>query len=233
MKKMLDRVLWSFVFVVSFIDLTGQSLSARDIVEKADEKFKGEMSGYSVMTMTIVRPTWERTIEFKSWAMEDDYALTLITAPAPEKGQTFLKRKNEMWNYNPAINRLIKLHPSMMSQGWMVSDYTNDDILWESSVVNDYDHSIIGEEDIDGRLCHKIRLDAKEDADVLWGHQIWWIDKKEFIVMKAELYDEDGYLVRTERGMELKTMDGRFLPTLLELVPAEEPGIKPSLRSLK
>ena len=230
MKKMLDRVLWSFVFVVSFIDLTGQSLSARDIVEKADEKFKGEMSGYSVMTMTIVRPTWERTIEFKSWAMEDDYALPLITAPAREKGQTFLKRKNEMWNYNPAINRLIKLPPSMMSQGWMGSDYTNDDILRESSVVNDYDHSIIGEEDIDGRLCHKIRLDAKEDADVLWGHQIWWIDKKEFIVMKAELYDEDGYLVRTERGMELKTMDGRFLPTLLELVPAEEPGNKTILK---
>lgn len=89
MKKMLDRVLWSFVFVVSFIDLTGQSLSARDIVEKADEKFKGEMSGYSVMTMTIVRPTWERTIEFKSWAMEDDYALTLITAPAREKVRLF------------------------------------------------------------------------------------------------------------------------------------------------
>ena len=180
--------------------------------------------------MTIVRPTWKRTIEFKSWAMEDDYALTLITAPAREKGQTFLKRKNEMWNYNPAINRLIKLPPSMMSQGWMGSDYTNDDILRESSVVNDYDHSIIGEEEIDGRLCHKIGLEAKEDADVLWGRQIWWIDKKEFIVMKAELYDEDGYLVRTERGMELKTMDGRFLPTLLELVPAEEPGNKTILK---
>jgi len=162
--------------------------------------------------------------------MEDDYALTLITAPAREKGQTFLKRKNEMWNYNPAINRLIKLPPSMMSQGWMGSDYTNDDILRESSVVNDYDHSIIGEEEIDGRLCHKIGLEAKEDADVLWGRQIWWIDKKEFIVMKAELYDEDGYLVRTERGMELKTMDGRFLPTLLELVPAEEPGNKTILK---
>ena len=230
MKKMLVKVLWSFVFVVSFTDLNAQSLSARDIVEKADEKFKGELSGYSVMTMTIVRPTWKRTIEFKSWAMEDDYALTLITAPAREKGQTFLKRKNEMWNYNPAINRLIKLPPSMMSQGWMGSDYTNDDILRESSVVNDYDHSIIGEEEIDGRLCHKIGLEAKEDADVLWGRQIWWIDKKEFIVMKAELYDEDGYLVRTERGMELKTMDGRFLPTLLELVPAEEPGNKTILK---
>jgi outer membrane lipoprotein-sorting protein len=86
---------------------------------------------------------------------------------------------------------------------------------------------------IDGRLCHRIKLLAKEDAGVLWGHQEWWVDKKEFIVLKAELYDEDGYLVRTERGMELKTMDGRFIPTVIELVPAEEPGRKTVLQILE
>ena len=171
-----------------------QLLSAKEIVTKADEKFNGEKSGFSVMSMTIVRPTWQRTVEFKSWSLGDDYALTLITAPAREKGQTFLKRLTEMWSWNPAISRLIKLPPSMMSQGWMGSDYTNDDILRESSVVNDYDHSLEGEEVVDGRLCHKIRLTAREDAGVLWSHQMWWVDRKDFIVLKAELYDEDGYL---------------------------------------
>jgi len=212
---------------------TAQQLTAKEIITKADEKFNGEMSGYSVMSMTIVRPTWQRTVEFKSWSLEDDYALTLITAPAREKGQTFLKRGNEMWSWNPAINRLIKLPPSMMSQGWMGSDYTNDDILRESSVINDYTHSLVGEEETDGRLCHKIKLLAKEDAGVLWGHQLWWVDKEEFIVLKAELYDEDGYLVRTERGTDLKTMDGRFIPSTIELVPAEEPGHKTVLKILE
>ena len=206
--------------------LKAQSLSATDIIREADEKFRGEMSGYSEMTMTIVRPTWQRTVEFKSWAKEDDYALTLITAPAREKGQTFLKRKNEMWSWNPTISRLIKLPPSMMSQGWMGSDYTNDDILRESSVVDDYTHSIEGEEEIDDRICWKIKLTAREDADVLWGSQIWWVDRKDYIVVKAELYDEDDYLVRTERGMEIKTMDGRLLPTVIELVPADKEGHK-------
>jgi len=213
--------------------VSAQQLTAKEIVTKADGKFNGEMSGYSVMSMTIVRPAWQRTVEFKSWSLEDNYALTLITAPAREKGQTFLKRGKEMWSWNPAINRLIKLPPSMMSQGWMGSDYTNDDILRESSVVEDYTHSQEGEEEIDGRLCHKIKLLAKEDADVLWGHQVWWVDKKEYIILKAELYDEDGYLVRTERGMELKTMDGRFIPTVIELVPAEEPGRKTVLKILE
>lgn len=213
--------------------ISAQQLTAKEIVTRADEKFNGEMSGYSVMSMTIVRPSWQRTVEFRSWSLEDDYALTLITAPAREKGQTFLKRGTGMWSWNPAINRLIKLPPSMMSQGWMGSDYTNDDILRESSVINDYTHSLEGEEEIDGRTCYRIRLLAKEDAGVLWGHQLWWVDRKEFIVLKAELYDEDGYLVRTERGTDLKTMDGRFIPTTIELVPAEEPGRKTVLKILE
>ncbi len=218
------------MFPAVSLPVASQQLTAKEIVKKADEKFKGEKSGYSVMSMTIVRPTWQRTVEFKSWSLGDDYALTLITAPAREKGQTFLKRGTEMWSWNPVINRLIKLPPSMMSQGWMGSDYTNDDILRESSVVNDYDHSIEGEEVVDGRLCHRIRLTAREDANVLWSRQVWWVDKKDFIVLKAELYDEDDYLVRTERGMDLKTMDGRLIPTTIELVPAEQEGHKTILK---
>jgi outer membrane lipoprotein-sorting protein len=233
MKKVFLKALFMALSLANITGLCAQELSATEIIRKADEKFKGEMTGYSVMTMTIIRPTWQRTVEFKSWSKEDDYSLTLITAPAREKGQTFLKRGNEMWSWNPTINRLIKLPPSMMSQGWMGSDYTNDDILRESSVINDYSHSIEGEEEIDGRLCYKIKLLAKENADVLWGFQIWWVDKKEFIELKAELYDEDGYLVRTETGTDLKTMDGRFLPTLIELVPAENPGNKTVLKIIE
>ncbi len=207
-----------------------QDLSAKEIVKKADDKFNGEKSGYSVMSMTIVRPSWQRTVEFRSWSLGDDYSLTLITSPARDKGQSFLKRGNEMWNWNPSINRLIKLPPSMMSQGWMGSDYTNDDILKESSVVNDYTHVIDGEEVIDGRLCYKIRMEALPGSDVLWGHQIRWIDKKDFLVLKAELYDEDGYLVRTETASEIKVMDGRLITTVIELVPAEEEGNKTVVR---
>jgi len=212
-----------FLSGITFPNL-GQDLSPKEIVRKADEKFNGEKTSTSVMAMTIVRPTWERTIEFKNWTSGKEYALTLITSPVKDKGQSFLKRQNEMWSWNPTISRLIKLPPSMMSQGWMGSDYTNDDILKESSVVNDYTHQIVGEEEVDGRLCYKIKLVAKEDAAVIWGHQIRWIDKKDFLFLKSELYDEDGYLVRTETGSEIKTLDGRLIPTRIEMIPTEEEG---------
>lgn len=203
---------------------------AREIVQRANDKFNGETSSTGTMSMTIVRPTWQRTVSFKNWTKGTDYALTLITAPARDKGQTFLKRGNEMWIWSPAISRLTKLPPSMMSQGWMGSDYTNDDILRESSVVNDYTHEIIGEEEIEGRLCYKIKLTAKEDAAVIWGSQIRWIDKKDFLFLKSELYDEDDYLIRTELGGDIKMMDGRLIPTRLELIPAEEEGYKTIVR---
>jgi len=221
------KTILSFFFLLSpALLVMGQDLSPKEIIRKADEKFNGEKTSTSLMAMTIVRPSWERTIEFKNWTSGREYALTLITAPAKDKGQSFLKRQNEMWNWNPTISRLIKLPPSMMSQGWMGSDYTNDDILKESSVVNDYDHEIVVEEEYEGRTCYKIKMVAKEEAAVIWGHQMRWIDKKDFLFMKSELYDEDGYLVRTELGSEIKIMDGRLIPTRIELIPAEEEGQK-------
>lgn len=85
--------------------------NATEIIKKADEKWNGEKSSESQMSMTIVRPTWERTIEFKNWTKGRDYGLTLITAPAKEKGQSFLKRGTEMWNWMPSIGRMVKLPP--------------------------------------------------------------------------------------------------------------------------
>ncbi len=226
MKSGFAAILFLLISGLGSNTVSGQAISATEIVRKADEKFNGEKSSYSVMSMKIIRPTWQRTIEFKSWSRGRNYALALITSPPKEAGQSFLKRGSEMWSWNPTINRLIKLPPSMMSQGWMGSDYTNDDILKESSVVDDYTHEIIGEENMGGRLCYKIKLTAKENASIIWGKQIRWIDKKDFLVLKAELYDEDGTLVRTETGSGIKIMDGRMITSKIELVSEDEPENK-------
>jgi len=213
-----------FSLLVAGIPVNAQN--ARDIIKYADEKMQGEKTSQSTMTMTIVRPSWERVITFKSWTKGRDYSLALITAPAREKGQTFLKRENEMWNWNPTINRLIKLPPSMMSQGWMGSDFSNDDLLKESSIVVDYTHTIIGEEEIDGWDCHKIELIPLENAAVVWGKVLKWVSKKEYLQMKSEYYDEDDYLVKTELASDIKTMDGRLIPSKFELIPEEDEGHK-------
>jgi outer membrane lipoprotein-sorting protein len=199
---------------------------AKEIVKKADEKWNGEKSSQGTMTMTIVRPTWERTIQFKIWTLERDYSMTLITAPAKEKGQAFLKRESEMWNWMPAISRMIKLPPAMMADGWMGSDFTNDDVLKESSMVVDFTHKIIGSETIDGWECWKIEMLPKEEAAVVWGKIIKWISKDEYLMMKSEYYDEDEYLVKTELGLDIKMMNGRKIPTKMEIIPSDKDNQK-------
>ncbi len=201
----------------------GMAQNAREIVKKSDDKRMGETSSITVMSMLIKRPTYERNLAFKSWSKGTEYAMTLVTDPVQEKGQTFLKRKKEMWNWNPRISRMIKLPPSMMSQGWMGSDFTNDDLLQESSIVRDYSHKILGEETIEGHPAYKIELIPTEEAAVVWGKLILWITKDEYIQMKSEYYDEDAYLVKTELAHDIQEMDGRMLPKRFEIIPADKP----------
>jgi outer membrane lipoprotein-sorting protein len=213
----------AFVLMIAWSASPAQT--ATDIVKKADEKYRGK-SSYSEMTMTIVRPKWSRTVKFKSCNSGLDYSMTLITEPVKEKGQTYMKRKNEIWSWNPSISRLVKMPPSMMSQGWMGSDFSNDDVIQESSIVADYTHKIIGEETVAGKLCHKIQLDPKDDAAVVWGKLIIWISKSDYLQLKTQYFDEDGYLMKTEIASKIKVMSGREIPTYFELIPEDEPGNK-------
>ncbi len=217
-----------FITLFSIILFTSKVLSqnATEIVKKADEKARGEKSNYCEMTMKIIRSTWERTISFKTWTKDKEYAMVLITAPAKEKGQSFLKRKNELWNWNPVIHRVIKMPSSMLAQGWMGSDVTNDDILNESSIVNDYTHKLIGEEKILERICYKIELIPKPDAPVVWGKIILWISKDDYLQLKAEYYNEFLELIKTEVASDIKEMDKRLIPTKFEILPSDKNGNK-------
>ncbi len=215
------------VLAVSFFMILSGFTNAQDaldIIKKVDQKMRGNYS-YQEMEMKIVRPDWERSITMKSWTKGTTYALILITSPAKEKGQVFLKRDKEMWNWVPSIERMIKIPPSMMMQSWMGSDFKNDDLVRESSIVVDYEHNFLGEEDINEISCWKLELDPKPEAPVVWGKIIAWIDK-EYNQLKVEYYDEDGYLVNIMDQSDIKKMDDREIPTHLEMIPADEEGKK-------
>lgn len=216
------------IIIVSFFfgkELKAQDLTAKEIIKIANEKNRGEtMQGE--MSMTIVRPKWERTISMKSWSKGDDYFMIYITEPAKEEGQVFLKVGKEMWNYVPTISRMIKIPPSMMMQSWMGSDFTNDDLVKQSSIVVDYDHHLLGEETIRGKECYKLELIPHEDAAVVWGKIISWITKDGFDLWKSEYYDEEGELQNTENAYDIKDMGDRKIPTRMEIIPADKEGQK-------
>jgi len=199
-----------------------QAQSATEIIERVDAKMRGE-SSRSEMTMTIVRPEWSREISMKGWALGNEYSLILITAPARDQGTAFLKREKEIWNWQPTIDRVVKLPPSMMTQSWMGSDFTNDDLVKESSIVNDYNHFLKGDTTIDGYESWKIELIPKDNAAVVWGKIEAFVGKEDFIELLVKYYDEDGYLINTLELSEIKIMDDRVIPTKLVMIPTENP----------
>lgn len=213
------------VIGILMIPILIQAQNAKEIVEQMDKKWRGDWVKQE-MTMTIVRPSWQRSISMKTWGRGTEYSMVYVTAPAKEKGQVFMKRQKEMWNWVPSIDRMIKLPPSMMVQSWMGSDFTNDDLIRESSVVRDYTHTIVGEETIQDRLCYKIELVPHEDAAVVWGKLNLWITKDDLLQLKIEFYDEDEYLVNTQLLSDIKEMGGRTIPCRLEMIPADEEGKK-------
>ncbi|AFH50839.1 Hypothetical protein IALB_3136 [Ignavibacterium album JCM 16511] len=183
-------------------------------------------SSYTELTMKIIKPDWTREMSMKVWALEPDYALIYITSPARDKGTVTLKRKNEVWNWLPSAQKVIKIPPSMMLQSWMGSDFTNDDLVRESSVIKDYTHKIIGEEKIEGYDCYKIQLTPKPEAGVVWSKIITWIAKDLYLQPLVEYYDEENKVVKKFVGSDLKTMDGRKIFTHWEMVPTDKPGNK-------
>ena len=196
---------------------------AKEIVRNADQHLRGD-TNFSEMTMRLERPDWSREISMKSWAKGTKLALILITDPARDKGTTFLKRGNEVWNWVPAVEKVIKIPPSMMMQSWMGSDFTNDDLVKESSIVEDYTHTVIGDSTIDGRDCWKIEMIPHEDAAVVWGKLFLWVDKKDYMQLRVDYFDEDGELVNIMIMSDIKTMGGRVIPSKMVMSPVDKPG---------
>jgi outer membrane lipoprotein-sorting protein len=223
------KISFLVVSLLTLVMVPAKAQDAHEIVRLAEAKYNGETSNYSEMTMTIIRPSYQRSVEFKSWATKNGTSLTLITGPARDKGQSFLKDGNNLWSWNPTIQRLIKLPPSMMSQGWMGSDYTNDDILKESSFVNDYAQTLLGKETVNGKVCYKIKLTPLEKTAVVWGKLIMWISTDGHDELKIEFYDEDSYLVKTHTASTLKLFDKRLVPSRIEIIPADDPGNKTAI----
>jgi outer membrane lipoprotein-sorting protein len=221
---MICRITLISLFTALFLN-NAPAQDAKEIVSRANELIRAN-SSYSEIRMEIIKPDWSREMSMKVWSLEPDYALILITEPAKEEGTVTLKRKKEVWNWIPTVNRVIKIPPSMMMQSWMGSDFTNDDLVRESSIVEDYTHELIAEEKTDGYDCYKIRLTPRPEAGVVWGKIVTWITKQNYMQLRADYYDEDQTIIKSMLGSDIREMDGRTIPVHWEMIPKDEPGHK-------
>jgi outer membrane lipoprotein-sorting protein len=222
----------SFAITILLISTSFQSSffiqsdpEALRIIQKVEDQMRGN-SSEGRMTMSIIRPDFTRNISMKTWSLGEEYGITLITAPARERGMAFLKRGREVWNWQPSIDRTIKMPPSMMSQGWMGSDLTTDDLVRQNSIINDYVHKMLPEVNHTGISCYAIELTPKNNAAVVWGKIIMYISKQDYLQYQVRFFDENMQLVNTMNGAKPKTFGKRRMLTEMEVVPSNKPNQK-------
>ncbi len=174
--------------------------------------------------MQITTPRWQRTLRLRMWMQRPTHSFIRVVSPAKEAGIGSLRIRSEMWNYLPSVERVIKVPPSMMLQPWMGSDFTNDDLVKESSAVNDYTHRIVGSETVGGAPAYRIESLPRPEAAVVWGKVVYLVRQADAIPISQSFYNERGELVRTMQFSDVRALGGRVLPTRWEMRQQGKPG---------
>lgn len=193
---------------------------AVDLLKKMDELFRSDTS-ISTMKMTIVTPNWQRTLEMQSWTRGMDDTFIRILTPVKDRGVATLKIDTDMWNYFPKINKTIKVPPSMMMGSWMGSDFTNDDLVREVSLLKEYSVEK-ADEDNNWRLT----LIPKRETVTVWGRIEFVIDKKTLLPSEQSYFNEKGEKVRTMEFSEIRDYSGRKMPSIMTMLPLNKEGHK-------
>ena len=158
------------------------------------------------------------------WEQGEDLFLVRVHSPARDEGNGTLKIERNLWNYVASFDETIHIPPAMMAQSWMGSDFTNDDMIRESSIVNDFEHSLEGIEEIDGERCYKIRLEADPTVPVPYLTMIVWVRTDDLLPVRQEYIDDDGDLARYMEFSGFEFMHDRVTPTIMRMVPLNDEG---------
>lgn len=201
----------------------------REIVDRVDRLLRGNSSRGTV-TMDVVTPHYSRSITMQIWSLGTTYSLVRVTSPPRDAGTSTLKVGNDLWNYLPRVDRTIRLPASLMGASWMGSDFTNDDLVKESRIIDDYDIATSFTGRRDGALVWEFTLTPKPDAAVVWGRIVEQIRQDDLMPIWARYYDDRDSLVRTMTFTDYRQMGGRLVPATMVVHPAGKAGQQTTLR---
>lgn len=192
-----------------------------EITAKLNDIYRGEGS-HGTMTMKVVTNRYTRELTMESWSKGEDHGLVVIRKPAREAGTASLRTPDGVWSYAPRADRMVRIPSGLMSESWMGSHFTNEDLLRESDYKNDYDSTVRWTQR-DGAEYLELIMVPKAQAAVVWTKIVQLLRPNDWLPVKAEYYDE-GEIVRVMTFKEIKNMNGRLLPSVMEVIPSDKPG---------
>ncbi len=195
---------------------------ARELLDATDDVQRGE-SSHARVSMHVKTARWERTMTMEAWSKGEEQSLIKILSPAKEAGMSTLKVEDNIWNYLPKVDRTMKVPASMMSGAWMGSHFSNDDLVKESRMADDYTYSITSRPDDNPDGLFIIELIPKPDAPVVWGKVVVKVRGEDRMPVSIEYFDEKDGLARTMGFSDIRELGGNLVPCKMTLLPADKP----------
>jgi outer membrane lipoprotein-sorting protein len=207
---------------------TAPDQRALELVRKMDDLYRSKTS-YAQLEMEVVTPDWQRTLVLRAWSGGLDKTFIRILEPKKEAGVGTLRLGNEMWNYLPNTDKVIKIPPSMMMSSWMGSDFTNDDLVKEYTFVNDFTFRMITPEHPEPGLAY-VECQPKPGVPIVWDKIVIALRESDNLPIWQKYFDEKGRVARLMTYSDIKTFGRRTIPTVMEMIPQTKPGYKTVLR---
>jgi outer membrane lipoprotein-sorting protein len=232
MIRLLNIVFISSLLIL-FSGLAGaekENENIKEIISKLDRLYRADQS-YARIEMEIVNPNWARTLRMDCWTKGMTKTFIRVLSPEKDRGFSTLRIEKEMWNYFPKIAKVMKVPPSMMMGSWMGSDFTNDDLVKQTTLLDDYDASLLENSNPETDFYH-IQLIPKKLTTTVWGKITAKIRKKDYIPVSEEYYDEKGSLARRMEFSDIKDLGGRMVPSTMVVIPVTKSGNKTVIRYL-
>lgn len=196
---------------------------AKEILGEVDDMWRGA-SSHTILTMQIKTSHYTRNIRLEGWSKGKEKTLVRILTPLKEKGTATLKSGSNIFSYLPRTDRTIRLTTGMIMGSWMGSHFTNDDLVKESRMEEDYDPAVSFEGMRDNQDIIEFTLIPKPDAAVVWGKVVLTVLTDGYLPLIQYYYDEDMNIARTITFNKIKQMAGRPRPTVMRVVPADKPN---------
>lgn len=210
---------------MAFLGLSAPAVMAQDaraILKSAFDNWRAD-SSFAVVNMTVQRSSDTRSMTMESWTQGDDKALVRFTEPARDAGNATLQLGTSTYVFNPKLNQVIKLPASAMSQSWMGSDFSYNDLSRSQQVVDDYTHKLLGTKSSAGKTVYVIEAVPKRGVPIVWGKQIISV-RSDGVLVEVEYYDQLGQRVRVMTADKIQTLSGRPYPTVMTMRTDAKPG---------
>ncbi len=143
----------------------------------------------------------------------DNKRMTRFLEPTDVKGTVSLlvehsDKDDDIWIYLPSVKKVRRLISSNKKDSFAGTDFSYGDVIGHK--VKEWNHTLVKEEDIDGKTCYVIEStpkDATVKTNTGYSKRVGWIQKDNFVTVKAIAYDEAGELLKEAKYSHWKEVD--------------------------